>query len=244
QPRQLVPRQQVEQGRGGNERRPGEVVRTELRDVGHSSRDDDFGAVGGLTGHVGGGRRQQVCVSVVQDPALRPWQERREPPSHRAAAAGEIVDRPAALNRNTATEPADEVPRPRGAVRSFAQLEPARADPDRLDGHRAAPWRTSAPAEVVVDQPASDARRSPAAARNRWRRPASSSQVRSASPSAAGSPGATSRPGRVPSALRPRASGTPPTSAATTGKPRASASATTIPYVSARDGRTSTSAAA
>ena len=47
QPRQLLPRQQVEQGRGGNERRPGEVVGTELiadclfRPEGDSQLSDD-----------------------------------------------------------------------------------------------------------------------------------------------------------------------------------------------------------
>ena len=83
-----------------------------------------------------------------------------------------------------------------------------------------------------------------AARRRRSRRPASPSHVRSAAPSAAGSPGATSIPGRVPSSPWPSASLTPPTSAASTGTPRASASVRTMPYVSAREASTSRSAAA
>ena len=56
------------------------------------------------------------------------------------------------------------------------------------------------------------------------------------------SPGGTSRPGRRPSLVRPSASGNPPTAVAMTGSPRASASVTTMPYVSACEASTSTSA--
>lgn len=48
----------------------------------------------------------------------------------------------------------------------------------------------------------------------------------------------------MPSGARPRASGTPPAAVASTGVPRIRASVTTMPKVSARDGRTSRSAAA
>src|SRR6185437_15971407 len=222
----------------------GEVAGAEPCDVGQAGLDGDLGPVRGRTGHIGGGQGQQVRVPVVQDPVLRPGQERCEPPSHGTAAAGEIVDQPGTLGRSDMTEPADELRRPRRSVHGLAQVEPAGADADRLGGHDAAPCSASATDEVVVDQSASDARRSRAAARNRRRRPASSSQERSAPRSAAGSPGGTSKPGRVPSAPCPSVSGTPPTSAATTGSPRASASATTMPYVSPREGSTSTSAAA
>ncbi len=88
------------------------------------------------------------------------------------------------------------------------------------------------------------ARRSRAARRRRSRSSASSSQARSAALSAAGSPGGTSSPGRVPSSPCPRASVTPPTSVARTGRPRARASVTTMPYVSACEASTSRSAAA
>ena len=83
-------------------------------------------------------------VAVVEDPALRPGQERREPPAHRPAAAAEVVDhrRPPAGRRRA--EVRDELSGPGRRVRALAQVEPARADPDRLDGHRAAPARTSA----------------------------------------------------------------------------------------------------
>ena len=68
----------------------------------------DLGSVGGQAGHVDGGQRQQVRVAVVEDPVLRPGQQRREPASHRTAAAGEIVDdqRPSA---KPATESPDEL---------------------------------------------------------------------------------------------------------------------------------------
>ena len=96
----------------------------------------------------------------------------------------------------------------------------------------------------VADQPGSVRRRSRATFRKRCRRTVSPSQRRSAAARASLSPGGTSRPGRLPSAPRPRASGTPPTVVATTGSPRASASVTTMPYVSARVASTSASAVA
>jgi hypothetical protein len=77
----------------------------------------------------------------------------------------------------------------------------------------------------------------------RCRRLASTSQSRSAAASATLSSGGTKRPGRRPSLVWPRASGSPPTAVAMTGSPRARASVTTIPYVSAREASTSTSAA-
>ena len=98
--------------------------------------------------------------------------------------------------------------------------------------------------DAVAGHRRSDSRRSRAARRRRPRRSASPSQARSAAPSAAGSPGGTSSPGRVPSSPCPSASDTPPTSAARTGTPRASASVTTMPYVSACEASTSRSAAA
>ena len=83
--------------------------------------DGDRGPVGGRAGEVGGGDLQQVGVAVVQDPVLRPGQQRREPAAHRAGAAAEVVDHPAAGRR--------ELPR-RGARRGRVhgpRRRPARA---------------------------------------------------------------------------------------------------------------------
>ena len=77
-------------------------------------------------GCVGLGERQQVRVAVVEDPVLRPGQERREPPAHRPAAAGEVVDDQGAAGRQTATEVPDELSGPGCSVRALAQVEPAR----------------------------------------------------------------------------------------------------------------------
>ena len=58
-----------------------------------------------------------------------------------------------------------EVGRAGRGVSRLAEGEPFPADPDGLDSHREAPARTPATADVVVDQPESDARRSRAARR-------------------------------------------------------------------------------
>ncbi len=76
---------------------------------------------------VGGGDLEQVRVPVVEDPALRPGQERREPPAHRPAAAGEVVDHPAAGRRKVPPELLDEVAGPGRGVGGLAQVEPARS---------------------------------------------------------------------------------------------------------------------
>ena len=104
-------------------------------DVRQPRLDDDGGAVGGRAGRVGGGDLQQVGVAVVHDPVLRPRQERREPPAHRSAAAGEVVDHRAAGRRELPPELLDQVARPGGGVGRLAQVEPFGADPDLLDGH-------------------------------------------------------------------------------------------------------------
>src|SRR5580704_13263015 len=82
---------------------------------------------------------------------------------------------------------------------------------------------------VVCSQPRRFDRRLCAAARSRRRWPSSPSQSPIAAARAAGSPAGTSWPGRVPSVLDPSASGSPPTAAAMTGKPWASASVTAMP---------------
>ncbi len=218
QPAELVPGQQVEQRRGGDQGRAGEIARLQPGDVGLPRLDGDRGAVGGRAGQVGGGDLEQVGVAVVHDPVLRPGQPRREPAAHRPGAAAEVVDHPARRVPGGVARGARRG-RARGPRRRRARA--ARASPRLtrivLDDHRDAPARTPARTDVVVDHPASDSRRSRAARRRRARSSASPSQARSAAPSAAGSPGGTSSPGRLPSAPCPSASGTPPTSAATTG---------------------------
>src|SRR5215471_13999848 len=82
---------------------------------------------------------------------------------------------------------------------------------------------------VVCSQPRRVDRRCRAAARSRCRWRSSPSQSPSAAARAAGSPGGISWPGRVPSAVEPSASGSPPTAAAMTGRPWASASVTAMP---------------
>jgi MFS transporter, DHA2 family, multidrug resistance protein len=93
------------------------------------------------------------------------------------------------------------------------------------------PWAVSAftISCVVCSQPRRAGRRRPAAARSRCRWRSSPSQSPRAAARAAGSPGGTRWPGRVPSAVRPSASGSPPVAAAMTGRPWASASVTTMP---------------
>ena len=100
----------------------------------------------------------------------------------------------------------------RSPARAAASAGSRRASHSRLTrtpsaAHRDAPARTPATTDAVVDHPGSDSRRSPAARRNRALSSASPSQARSAAPSAAGSSGATSSPGRIPSAPWPSASG-------------------------------------
>src|ERR1700748_1278856 len=93
------------------------------------------------------------------------------------------------------------------------------------------PWAVSALAIscVVCSQPRRVDRRCCAAARSRCRWCSSSSQSASAAARAAGSPGGISWPGRLPSAVEPSASGSPPTAAAMTGRPWGSASVTVMP---------------
>ena len=82
---------------------------------------------------------------------------------------------------------------------------------------------------AVAGHPGSRAERDIAAPRHRWRRSASVSQPLSAAARASGSSAGTRQPGRSPPAPAPNASGTPPTSVATTGTAWDSASAATIP---------------
>ena len=194
QPRQLVARQQVEQSRGRDEGRAGEIAGAQPGEVGVLRLDGDRGPVCGRAGRLGGGDLQQVGVAVVHDPVLRAGQQRREPAAHRPGAAAEVVDHVAVGCR----EVLDEVAGTGRGIGGLAQGEPSPADADRLGDHRAAPARTPARTDEVTGHPASDSRRSRAARRNRLRRSASPSQERSAAPRAAGSPGGTSSPGRVP----------------------------------------------
>ncbi len=93
----------------------------------------DRGPVGGRPGEVGGGDLQQVCVPVVHDPVLRPGQQRREPAAHRAGAAAEVVDHPAAGCRELSPEVLDEVARTGRGVGRLAEGKPSPADPGALE---------------------------------------------------------------------------------------------------------------
>ena len=90
-------------------------------------------------GRLVSGERQQVRVAVVEDPVLRPGQERGEPPAHRRRCRSRgrgSTRRPVAGRRGAKLR--DELARPGRSVCALAQVEPGRADRDRLDGHRAA----------------------------------------------------------------------------------------------------------
>ena len=91
------------------EGRAGEVAGAQPGDVGLPRLDGDRGPVGGRARQVGGGDLQQVGVAVVHDPVLRPGQPRREPAAHRAGAAAEVVDHPAAGRREVSREALDEL---------------------------------------------------------------------------------------------------------------------------------------
>ena len=156
------------------------------------------------------GKLQQVGVAVVHHPVLGPGQPRREPAAHRAAPAAEVVDHEAAGRGEVPREALGELGRARRRVGRLAQGEPLRADPDGLprSSRRSRAGRRRA-TDVVAGHPRSDARRSRAARRRRPRSSASPSQARSAAPRAAGSPGGTSSPGRVPSSAVPEGLGHP-----------------------------------
>src|SRR5438270_1303725 len=116
----------------------------EAGDVGLLRLDADRGPVGGPTGELDGGDFQQVSVQVAHDPVLGSGQEWREPAAHRAGAAPEIVDHPAAGFRWPATELFDKVKGTRRSIGRLAEGKPSSADADAPDGHRAAPARTPA----------------------------------------------------------------------------------------------------
>ena len=170
-------------------------------DVRQPRLDDDRGPVGGRAGRVGGGDLQQVGVAVVHDPVLRPRQAaaRATGPSIRCRRRGRGSPGgrlPAAAAGGCSTRSRDRASASAGSRRSshseltrICSTVIAPPPPGRLRGRTR--WSTSR---------ASDARRSRAARRRRRRSSASPSQARSAAPSAAGSPGGTSSPGRVPSA--------------------------------------------
>ena len=87
----------------------------------------------------------------------------------------------------------------------------------------------SLPAAAAQPFSRNEARRSRAAPRSRRRSCASPSHALSAPARACGSAGGTRRPGTVPQSPRPIVAGTPPTSEAMTGMPRARASVMTMP---------------
>ncbi len=69
-----------------------EIARVEPGDVGLPRLDRDRGAVGGRAEGVSSRDLQQIGVSIVQHPVLRPGQPWGEPATHRPGAAAEVVD--------------------------------------------------------------------------------------------------------------------------------------------------------
>ena len=70
---------------------------------------------------------KQVLVPVVQDPALRPRQERGEPAAHRTGAAGEVVDHQSApIAGRRGREAFDELAGARRGVGRLAEVEPSK----------------------------------------------------------------------------------------------------------------------
>ena len=204
---------------------PARSARRQPGDVGAPRLDGDRGPVGGRPGMVCGGDDRA---------GLRPGRAR---PSAAAPAARGASQRPIApvppprswITQRPAAGPRRARCSTRSAARAAASAGSRRASQPAADP---VPGALTAPPQPArrrgstrsVDHPNSDSRRSRAAWRNRALSSASPSQARSAAASAAGSPGGTSNPGRIPPAPWPRASVTPPTSVATTGRPRARAS--------------------
>ena len=232
QPRQLVCGHQVEERGGGDEVGAGEVVRRRARVMSErlvSTMTRAPSAAG--RGDVGGGdsragrRRGRAGPS-----AARPGSSGA---SHRPIAplphARSWITRTPVAGR-CAADALDEVARPRRGVGGLAQVEPIGADPDLLDGHRAASARTpattggrrrpprerraplaSGPAQPLPQPGVAQPR--PQRAAERGRVAGRDEQPR---PDPAGAVAEGLRHSRRPAA-------------ATTGRPRASASVTTMP---------------
>ena len=195
-------------------------------------------------------------------PSPRATRLQRQAAAHRgharrsaAAASDQRVDRPEAVQERAGAEPPDEHGQDRGAARAGAPrpttagssravdrvpARTSRATCAQCGGHAAAPARVRAVRPST--RPAGQAVAAPAQLRSRVA--AGVAQPARARQRAPRSSGGTSRPGRPPVGVRPERLRHPPTAVAITGSPRASASVTTMPYVSARDASTSTSAAA
>ena len=198
---------------------------------------------------LGGGPVQQVGVAVVHDPVLRAGQPRRQPAAHRTGTAAQVVHD----QRPVAGQPAADQRRPGRSARAARVGRLAQPQPVREVGRESASVMPPSPPSVrppggveVTAQSVRVSRRSPGGrgaagpaatgvgrASGAARRPARPG--RRAAP--AGRAGCRRGRARAPRAGRRRR-------CASTGTPRASASVTTMPYVSPRDGSTSRSAAA
>ena len=168
---------------------------------------------------------RQAAATVVTMPG--PGQRRRtkRPAAGRRRGRRRLrTARPAAPRTRAPTAvPAQRRSRAPVMLRSTSD-----ASTERVDGRRR-PWRPT-----TAGRPAAPARRPQASARIRVGEPEAQRRGERA-----GVAGRTSSPGRHPTrSAVPSASRVPPTSVATTGMPRASASLSTIPYVSAREGWT------
>ena len=235
----LLRGEQVQQGRCGHQRRAGELRGIEVGEVALLDAGGDGGAVGRGRRQAGFRAGQQRGVAVVQHPALRAGQLRREPAPQRAAAAAEITDHERPLVAEPLRGERGELGVAGGGVGGLTQREPvggadrgsggAQAGVPPVRANPAVPintWlriATSPPIRAACPDAAAAERRSPA------RRSGSAIQPCSAAPRSATRPAGTTIPGTRPSGSRPSVSGSPPASLTRTGTPRASASVTTIP---------------
>jgi hypothetical protein len=127
----------------------------EAGDVGLLRLDGDRSAVGSRAGESDGGDFEQVPVAVMHDPPLGSGQHGREPATHRAGAATEIVDDPATGFRRLPTELFDEVEGTRRSIGRLAEGKPLAAHADGVSAHRAAAARAVSREAAVLAHPAS-----------------------------------------------------------------------------------------
>ena len=198
-PGQLVRGQQVEQRRGDDEARAGELARRQAGDVGPPRLEGDPGRPGSATAS-SSRSASRSCTTQCCGPGSRGASQRPIaplPPPRSWTTRGPAASRCRA-------ETLGELGRARRRVGRLAQDEPLRADPDALRAHRAAPASTPARTDVVAGHPRSDARRSRAARRSR---PRSRRRRASAAARRRGPPGRRAGPAAPAGCRRRRARG-------------------------------------
>ena len=187
------------------------------------------------------GSRLDVCqqpgTSVHGQPLLPRRQARDQESQIRAGARGKVQNADRRVRAHRVNDERGQLCRTGCRISRLPGTEP--------DGQRFIHWRRSGRAPPRKSRAASSqvrrrarARRAPAASRERTSSASLPSTRSSAAASAGPSPGGTRSP-----ASGPTRSGMAPVVVLTTGRPRASASATAMPYVSCSVARTKTSAA-